>query len=382
MSIKTGANDFVGRTSTQLQFTFLGVNVSTKKVGMYSVFIPTKDPVTGALIGNWLKSDYAIGYGKDVTGAVTGTVTLDQADPTGDMSLTWKEDFNFVQDNSIGYNRNILRGLLSGQTVSFANGDRVAMLGVAGNYKTDQKATKDQLNKEWGNLLKPYWGFLLVDGAFEDETGEPKKNVNGLINASLTLVKPFMVENYTLSGSGKANCRMMPAVSTKTMTLDEGDYNMCSVTLQVLCDSYEQDDFFNVGFDSADYSTGELSRLSVDYIVEGSSGDIASPVTDDVACVVVAETGAITIEKYNGATWDVETGGTFEDNAIIFSKKHVISTVETEGNAFVSVKTAGTGLDGFASSFVLDKDDTVTNYVCVVYAYERNSQNMENLVVG
>lgn len=376
MGIKTGATDYVSRTSTEMKISFMGVDLSTKKVGMYSFYIPTKEPITGALTGNWLKSDYAITYVKDVTGTVDGTVTNDQADPAGEMSLSWNEDFNYVQDNSIGYVRDVLKGFMSGQVVTMSDGARIAMLGTAGNFKTGQKATADQLNREWGNLLKPFWGFLLVDQAFEDDTNyEPKRNVNGLIYASLTLMKPFMVENYALSGSGKANCKMMPAVTLKTMTADEADVNMCSSTLQVLCDAYELPDFYNTGFTQTDYSTGIIKRLSVDYIVEGDTADITAPVTDEVACVINATTGVITIEKYNGASWDVETGGTFDTNATIFAKKSVIATVEADSNCFVAVKTPN-ALGGTASQFVLDNTDTVKNFVCIANEYDRDNQKM------
>lgn len=381
MAIKNGANEFVSRTDKELQFTFMGVDLATKKVGMYSFYIPTTQPINGMTAGTYLKTDYATTFVKDVTGSIKGTVTGDQADPNIEMSLTWNDDYNHIQNNVRGFSRDILRGLMSGQVVTMSDGVRIAMLGTAGNYKTGDKSTANELNREWGNLLKPYWGFLIKDHAFNNAVDfEPAKEANCLISAYLKLSKPFMVESYYLSGKGTENCLMMPAVCQKMATMDEADVNTCNATLNVLCDTYERVNFYNRGFTQADYSTGVLNELSVDYIVEGDTADITSPVTDEVACVINVSTGAITIEKYNGSTWDVETGATFEANATIFAKSSIIDSTEVEGNCFATVKTPGAGLNGFASSFVLDTTNTVKNYVCLANVYEREEKKMIKLI--
>lgn len=375
--IKSGANNFIGRTSTDMQITFAGVDLATKIVSLYSFYVPTKQPISGILTGNWLKSDFGVSYGKDVTGAITGTVTTDQTDPTGEITLTWQEDFLYITDETIiGYSRDVLRGMLSGQVVTFADGTKVAMLGVSGNYKTATKANASEINREWGNLLKPYWGYRMIDNAFEDDANfEPKKVRNSLINPFLLLAKPFMIENYSLSGDGTANCRMMPSVVLKTMSLDEGDFNTNSIGVTVLGDTYELEENFNSGFDVRDYTEDDLTRLTVDYIVSGDSVDITAPVNDETACIIDPVDGTFEIMEYTG-TWVAIATGSLSQYATIFANKSIIATVEEDGNCFVSVKEASLDLTGQASSFVLDSASTVKNFICKAKVYDLETRMM------
>ena len=50
--------------------------------------------------------------------------------------------------------------------------------------------------------------------------------------------------------------------------------------------------------------------------------------------------------------------------------------MEADSNCFVAVKTPGTGIDGFASQFVLDSTNTVKNFVCIANEYDRDTQKM------
>ena len=384
--IRRGAEDFVARTNTELTFSFLAVNNSTKKVGLYVVAVPTKQPITGAIKGNWLKSNYAMNYVAINNGDIAGTTLADQEEPTGELTLTFNQDFNLIQENSNGFQRNILEALLMGQSISDGSGNKIAMLGSQGNYKTDTKATRCQLNLEFGHLVAKEWKKLIVDGAFDEDTYEPIKKTNTLIYSKSLTSKGFIMETYSLSGSGKEECCMCAVCMYSDMTADEADTaNTTAITLQPFADYYSRPQFLYEGVESDIEVDSVVEELKVDYIVENASDPTDFGVSGDKIAIVNPTTGVVVIKESTGLAWDAYGAGkTFLEYARISATKTTTDTIANavDGMAYIAIKTPTADLTGTASRFDRDSAGVVENFICRVLAYDRDTNLFAAYVPG
>lgn len=380
MAIQTGATDIVSRTLSQLTFSFLAVDSETKEVKLVVIGVPSKEPVADQTKGTFLKSNNAKQYTRTYDGDISGTVLLDQEDPSASLSLSMAMDYNFIKENDLGFERDVLNAFLLGQSIRYGSG-KLAMLGVTGNFKTGNKATACQLGHEWGDLFRKEWGYLVVDGAFNAETYEPLKKKNTLLYSQNLITKAYVMETYTLSGSGKDENIMNPCVATMSLSASEGDTNSLSLDLDISADMYSRDGFVFEGIvvDRANADGTIVEELGVQYIVKSATAPTDFGNNGDKIAMVDPTTGEITIMVSDGSAWsEFGAGTTFLKYARISAPAVTEDTLANavEGVAFISVHTPdATDLSGsIASEYVLDATGATKNYICEVLMYEREEE--------
>lgn len=376
MAIKSGATDFVSRTSSELVFSFMGVSKDTKKVGLYAMYLPTREPVTGQMRGGFLKANNEVSYETVADGSIAGTVLLDQQDPSADISLTWKVDFNFLKENDFGFEKDVLNALLLGQAVD--NGaDRIGMLGTTGNSKIGKKATRCEVGQGWGDLTKKEWGYLILDGAL-DEDLNPVREKNTLIYSKNLITKCFIMETYTLSGSGKGECLLNTAVSANNLSSDEGDTNTTNADLMISADMHAREAFLYEGaVADKERTTDVLEEMAVDYIVTAEAEPTDFGTTGQRIALVSPTTGIVAIYVTDGSAWTQVVNKTFVQYARISAPAMTEDTIANavDGVAFVTVaEPDATELTGVASRYDKDGAGAVTNFVCEVFAYDRDEE--------
>lgn len=376
-----GAEQTVARTNTQMMVTCLGVSKKTKHIALYTVLLTLKEPVTGLSLANLLSGEYTVNSVKASDGSNVAPTILDENDPQADLSFTMKEDLNFVRDKApFGVNRSILNAILNGESFTMPDGDIITVVGTNGTMKSlKARASAKEINLPFKAILGLEADEIKVTGAIDVETGEVRTRKNTFKDAYNTFKKTICLE-FLVANGGKQYVDIMATCAINSITKDEGDVNSFQVSGQRLCDVWQRDDWFTeVGTVTKNNDANkELKEIVVDMIqvneatqntIEGNLKPIICKVTNKG---VISFTGA-------GAT---ELKGKLTKNTRISARKlNENTTIIENQNCFVVVATAnGKDLtEAKAVSFGIEKDGE-KNFVCKVFSYERNDEQMKPYV--
>lgn len=378
----TGAEDTVGRTTSELLVSVLGMSNKTKKVALYTILVTTKEPITGLSLNNMISGQYGISYNKAYNGDNISPTRTDEEDPSAEVSFTFAEDYNYVHDNTYGASRYILLACLRGET--FKIGDEViTVVGTNGTIITNKTtARKNEMNLDFGGLLNLEGELLKRTKGVSDGKISLTQNVFRYMYNQMA--KTVALEFRMTSGSGKQNTFLLPYVNITNASRDEADQNSYAVDGTRGCDVWERDDYFSEpnGI-RPDFATEKgIVEAQVDYIAEGSARPEDASAGETLASVDPA-TGIVKIYKY-ASTWTEVEGGEFARNCRLFSLRKVADTNKvTEVNCFIAIKEAtpqgdvASAITGKAYKFDLNEGAGNKNYICEVNNYNRESQKFE-----
>lgn len=372
-----GGEDIVARTASELLVSCLGRNLTSGSIDLYTILVTTKDPITGLNLDNFISGNFDVSYVKASNGTNVGNNLLDEVDPEGTIDITFKDDYNFISSNSYGFCRNKLLGMLRGETFTIGS-DTIEVVGTNGNIKTDTvKIPVANLNLPFKDLLYYEGNNLKISQGVLN--GQPTFRINSFINNYNRTRKCVALEFYTASGSGKQSSYLFPYVAVNTVTHDEGDENMYSVSAIRICDAWERENYFSSGVSSEDeLTTDNIREIEVDYIVEATSEPTDFGESGDVICKINPTTGVFEIKVSDGSAWqDPASAGTFIAQARIFSKNHTTDTIAnaTQRNCFVSTATAVSDMsNGQGTAYYTG---STPSYICNVYNYNRDTQAFE-----
>lgn len=352
----------------------IGHNLTSNKIGLYSITIPVHDALSGMPLDRMLGRDKVQNQIFTSDGELAG-ITLSNVNlPTAEGTLTIADNALFETDKSIvaGY-RNALESLLLGETFSDGT-DLIRVLGVGGNVKLTNGMLR---GKDWkyffekdNKLIKAYTGSEATNvflGAYNRTSLCNCLEVKGIANDDTTKVIKYAGVFFSGNNLGEADERNNVTVNAK-FNCDFRTYN------QTMEEGFATD---NVDADTAT----TIYKIEVNYIIAQSGG--AAP-TDfgtngETACIIDTDDGTFTIKKTNGTdAWTAINGG-IGQGCLIFSKK--LSTgatiaAATDAYNYVAVKTAGAAGTGTAVATTVTSPTTYTlgtTYTLPVYVFQMST---------
>lgn len=354
------------RTGGAINVTMFGRNLTNNEVDVYQILITSGDPVTFSSdplsSGNY---DYQTVRGKD--GSIIGQVQLDEQDPSGEISFSFYEDYDYLGSEYIYRNsKNRLLNLLDGE--AFKNGeDIITLIGTNGTEKTSTaKAKFHEMNKPYKMLYYNEGGFIKERGTADPKTGAPKLRKNPFEASFNQSHETFCIEFQTTTGQGQVN-RMFPIVAKSTAEWAEGDINQFNLTAQRGCDMVERNDFFTTIYpEPIPEGTDKLNEIYVNYIVAHGATEPAGAKNEILA--LLGDNGAVTFKKKGASTWEAESslGGRLKAGTRIKSNKLIkTGTTVTKVNCFAVI-----GLDG--KTLVDFTGDKKKRYFCTVKDYNKD----------
>lgn len=355
------------RTGGQIMLSMFGKNLTSHEVDLYQLLITTGDPVTFSAdalsSGNY---DYQGVRGKN--GAIIGQVQLDEQDPAGEISCSFYEDFDYLNDDFVyGNSKNRMLNLFNGE--AFKNGgDVIVPIGTNGTDKTLTARAK------YNEMNKPYKYLLYNEGFFIKEVGTADPNNGGKVTmkknpyeASFNQShKTVCMEFMTTTGDGQVN-RMFPIIAKSTLEWAEGDINQFNFTGQRGCDMFERDNFYTEILTEKAPEDAKITELYVDYIVKEGATE-PEGAEDNKLLALLGNDGTVTIKKCSSTSWSPESTiqGKLQVGTRIKSRVLIEAlTTEQKVNTFVAL-----GADKKAVDFSTNASG---RYFCKVYDFDKTA---------
>lgn len=354
--------DIANRTGGQLNMTILGKNLANGEVDVYQVLITTGDPITFPL-DNLSSGNYDYQGVRDRSGKIVGQVKLDEQDPSGEISFSILEDFDYLIKTYVyGNSKNRMLNLFNGE--AFRNGDDIIVpIGTNGTDKTKTALAKiHEMNKPYKALFHNEGGFIKETGTADPKTGEVSLKKNPYASSFNQSHKTFCLEFMTTTGTGQVN-RMLAIIAKSTLELAEGDTNQINFTGQRGCDVFERDDFYTE-IRPEPIPTGDFKELYVKAIVKNGATEPNGAEGDLIA--VLGMDGAVEIKKFSGSSYQKEPKIEGKLNWGTRIKSNVLresGAKETNVNCFIAI-----GQDKKAVDFSTNGSK---RYFCKVYDFDR-----------
>lgn len=365
------------RTGGQVNITMLGKNLTSNDVDIYQINITTGDPIT--LSSDPLSSgNYDYQTVRDRSGKIIGQVQLDEQDPSGEISFSFYEDYDFLGKEYIyGNSKNRLLNLLNGE--AFKNGtDVIVPIGTNG---TDKQYTA---RAKFSEMNKPYKFIYHNEGAFIKEVGTADPTKNGKVTMKKNPFestfnqshKTFSMEVMTTTGQGQVD-RMFAVLAKSTAEWAEGDINQFNLTAQRGCDLFERDDFFTeIRKEEIPEGNDRLTELYVDYILTNDGTEPSESVQEGQIYAKPETDGTVKLKKYSSSAWteyaDLDTRlGT---GTRIKSRKLVDSSEENDVNCFIVLDDSNKAVDFSTNSN--------KRYYCKVMDYNKDTAKFEEYVTA
>lgn len=347
----------------------IGQNLTSSKIGIYSVTIPIHEALSGLpkerLLGRKRDKTNIFDTVGDLTSITTQNATINEY--TG--SLTIADNSLFEVDKTIikGY-RNVLEAMLLGETFSDGT-DLIKVLGVGGNVKLTTGMLR---NKDWklvfendNKLVKAFTGTETANiflGAYNKDTLSVCLEIEGTSNTEETQVVRY------------------GAVCCGNAMFSEGeDRNTVAIDIDFISDFRTYNQTLEKGFatDNVDLATATaIAKFNVDYIVTNATG--ADPAdygaNGDTAAIINTATGAVEVKTSNGTDAWADITGTFVDGALIFSTQISTSTIAaaTDEYNYIVIKT-GALAGGTAMGTTVTSPTTYTlgtTYTLPIYVFQ------------
>ena len=363
----------VNRTGGLINLTMLGKDLTTNEVDIYQMLITTGEPVSFSC-DPLSSGNYAYQGVRDKSGAIIGQVQLDEEDPSGEISFSFYEDFDYVGDDFLARNsKNKLLNLLNGE--AFKNNDHVIVpIGTNGTDKVKTARAKyHEMNKPCKMVYYNEGEFIKENGTADGKTGLVALKKNPYASSFNMSHKTFCMEFQTTSGQGQVT-RMFPILAKSTAEWAEGDINQFNLTAQRGCDMVERTNFFTeVSEEERDEDAEFYDELYVEFIAGQSAGDPQEGKLNDL-CACVSDMGTITFKKHNGGSWvselsinaKLKAGTRIKSNKFIKSgRNHANKTtfiiVAMDGKKAVNFNGTGEGTRHYCH--VKDYDKTQGKFV-------------------
>ena len=363
----------VNRTGGLINLTMLGKNLTNGEVDVYQMLITTGEPVSFSC-DPLSSGNYAYQGVRDKSGAIIGQVQLDEEDPSGEISFSFYEDFDYVGDDFLARNsKNKLLNLLNGE--SFKNGtDVIVPIGTNGTDKTKTARAKySEMNKPYKMIYFNEGEFIKENGTADTTTGLVALKKNPYASSFNMSHKTFCMEFQTTSGQGQVT-RMFPILAKSTAEWAEGDINQFNLTAQRGCDMVERTNFFTDVYKEKMGTGAKLDELYVDYMmVQGATEP--SGASENQLLAILKTDGTVEIKKYN-SSWQkdsttekkLKAGTRLKSNIIILrstekTKKTVFAVIGMADNKLVDFSTKGSKRH---YCFVKDYDKTMGKFVDLV----------------
>lgn len=356
------------RTGGQLLLSMFGKNLTSHDVDVYQMLITTGDPITFNM--DALSSgNYAYQGVRGRNGAIIGQVQLDEEDPSGEISFSVYEDFDYVgADYVYGNSKNKMLNLFNGE--AFKNGEDVIVpIGTNGTDKTlTARAKFHEMNKPYKYLLYNEGFFIKEVGTADPKNGGKVTMKKNPYEASFNQShKTFCLEVMTTTGDEQVN-RMLPIIAKNSLEWAEGDINQLNLTAQRGCDVFERDDFWTeIRKEKANTENG-LMELYVDYIVKNGATKPSESVQEGDLLAELGVDGTVTISKYASA-WQSES--TIQGKLQVGTRIKSNKLIET-GNTVENVNTfVAIGKDKKAVDF---SDNGSKRFFCKVFDYDKTKE--------
>jgi len=366
--IAKGGEDLQGRTASELLFTMLGKDVATGFVDIYTTLITTKEALT-LPINNLSGGAFDYTTVRTSDGSICGQVQTDEQDFSGEISLSFQEDYIYVNNNQ-ELVQNKLTSLLKGDSINVGD-TTIIPLGTNGTSKSySSQATVSEMGQDFKYIFFNEGDKIKVAGGADPTTGAHTYRPNPLRYMFNRTYKTIDIEVRTTSSSGKQLCKMMPIVACTSIEWAEGDVNTFNVTLERSCDVYDRKDYFvEVDVDEAfPIDSSEITEARVDYFIIDDSSAVT--VGEDEYALKIATDGTYSLVQ--GSTTIDISEKVIEGTRFKTTKIAEGATV-TEVNAFAALKSE-TELANFSLS-----DDTA-RYYAKVKNFNRDTEEFEDYV--
>lgn len=352
------------RTGGQILVSMFGKNLTTKEVDIYQNLITTGEPVSFST-DPMSSGSYDWITVRDRAGKIIGQVQGDETDPAGELSFSFYEDYDYVNDDYVyGNSKNMLLNMFNGE--AFKNGaDVVVPIGTNGTDKSLTALAKAR------DMNQPYKYLLHNEGAFIKEVGTANVADGGRVTFkknpfqdSFNMThKTVCMEFLSATGQGQT-CKMFPIVAKSTAEWAEGDINQFNLTAQRGCDFWERNDFWTEVYREDVDTTRDILELYVKAIVV--EGEVEPTGANGEYVAVVDVDGNLTVKKHNGTTWAeaTEVVAKFKTGTRIKSNKLISMGGEEEVNCFVA-------LDADKKLVRFSTDPTVKKFYAKVMDFSR-----------
>ena len=351
----------------------LGKDIATGIVSAYVLGISTLSNLSGITkrLKNASSTENLV---RDSRGSIIADLAGEEELGSSEITLEYKVDWNSrIEGQRYGMASNIYEAFLTGSTFKHAGND-ILCVSVLGVKKSGKRATKCELNREYGDYFKIEYSKLWTGGV--DSTGNPVFETNNLLDKITLENHAFAVENYTLLGNGKSESLLFPALATNNPEFSQADDgDMYSVPCVKKTDTFVGDNALTMGA-RMEYAIDSENKpyFAVDYIVLATSAPTDFGNADDLICLVDPTTKAFTIQKSSGSAWSVQSTGSFAQYGKIFAPKLSTSTIalSTSQVCYVTAHTADASNGGVATDY---NDGTGVYPVLKFFTLDRTAED-------
>lgn len=347
----------------------IGHNLTTNKIGLYSVTIPIHEALSGLpkerILGRKRDKTNIFDTLGDLSSITTQNATINEY--TGTLTIADNSIFEVDKTVIKGY-RNVLEAMLLGETFNDGN-DNIRVLGVGGNVKLSTGMLR---NKDWkyffdkdNKLLKAFTGTETANiflGAYNKDTLSVCLEVEGTSNTEETQVVKY------------------GAVCAGNAMFSEGeDRNTVAIDVDFISDFRTYNQTMEKGFatNNVDAKTSStIARFNVDYVMVNATGADPSDfgTSGEIAIIINSTDGTFDIKETNGTDAWTSITGTVVEGAMIFGTKTGSATVAAaiDEYSYVAVKTGGVA-SGTAVATTVTSPTTytlATTYNLPIYVFQ------------
>lgn len=347
----------------------IGHNLTTNKIGLYSVTIPIHEALSGMpkerLLGRKRDKTNIFDTLGDLASITTQNATINEY--TGTLTIADNSVFEVDKTVIAGY-RNVLEAMLLGETFSDGTDD-IRVLGVGGNVKVTSGMLR---NKDWkyffdkdNKLLKAFTGTETSNiflGAYNKDTLSVCLEVEGTSNTEEVQVVKY------------------GAVCAGNNMFSEGeDRNTVAIDVDFISDFRTYNQTMEKGFatNNVDAKTSStIARFNVDYVMVNATGADPSDfgTSGEIAIIINSTDGTFDIKETNGTDAWTSITGTVVEGAMIFGTKTGSATVAAaiDEYSYVAVKTGGVA-SGTAVATTVTSPTTytlATTYNLPIYVFQ------------
>lgn len=370
-------NSLINFQSEVVSVKVVGHNLTTDALGLYTLDIPIHSPLSGFPLDRISGRSRTENMVMATDGSL-GDITISDVEiPTQEGTLTISDNSLFRTGTVVAGYRDAIIGMILGESFFDGKGDKIKVLGVAGNVKNNRW----RYNNDWkyffdldNKLILPYSETEDIN-KFMNATSKHSicvaMEVKGTYNDFSARVLKYGAVFFSGSGISEAN-----------------ESNTIDTPVKFRSDFREYTGNMEEGFAIAEVDATDstaIKRFNVSAILVNATG--ASPTdfgtSGTLVAVIDSSTGAVSVQESNGTdTWTPVTG-TFVAGALIFSTK--TGTVKladaVDGYTYVAIKTGGVA-GGTAVATTVTNTTTYTlgtTYTLPIYKFSFSTKAFERV---
>ena len=356
----------------------LGKNIDSGDISAYFVGIATLENLSDVR-KKYLNTTTDDNYVRNSRGEIITNLTSQEAEPTGELTATFKVDWNSrIEGQTYGNAHNLYEAMIMGQT--FMHGtDKIMVVSVLGARKGNKRADKCSINKAYKSFLGLEAQYLNTGGL--DASGNPVFVKNTFIDKVALEGTSVAMETLTTMGNGKTSSLLFPVLTADNVPFSQNDDgDSYAVAFKITSDVWEGENSLATGARVIEPLTAtNKSYLEVDYMVVSITDPTDFGVSGDLMCIVNPTTLAFSIKESTGSAW-VATTGTFKALAKISANKitNTIIVSAISHRTFLVPATVSTANDGVATNF---NDGGTANPIIKAFTLDRTNEEFVALTV-